>query len=100
MSRDEYKEMLKNNNSWQTRAIRSDHTETKVLRQTVAEIQRILPHCKDFLFPHHFRLEVCIVGYGRGDVDNVGKGILDALQGTAYGNDRDCNDFRVYRGHD
>jgi hypothetical protein len=85
--------------SRQASSIRKNNPETKVLRQAVGEIQRILPHCTNFLFPGRFGIEICVVGYLRGDVDNVGKGILDALQSTAYGNDRDCDDFRSYRDH-
>lgn len=95
----EYKKILKSNGSRKTRSVSSDNTKAKVLRQAISKVSRILPNRKDLLFPGSFSIETCIVGYRKGDVDNVGKGILDALQDIAYGNDRDCEDFRSYRNN-
>ena len=97
ISRDEYKKMLKNKGAGKPRALRTDNSKAKVLRQTIFEIQGLLPSCKNFLFAGGFTAVIKIVRYRRADVDNVGKGSLDSLQGSAYGNDRDCEDSRSYR---
>ena len=49
-----------------------------------------------------FRIDVEIHGKCRADIDNVLKGVLDALNGVAYRDDKQCIEARVrlFKGED
>jgi len=89
LSEYEYKKLPKIHNTGKYSAVRKDNSKTKVFKkiQTVSKIPRSNP---DLLFIGDFGIIVKIHGKHRGDKDNIKKAILDALQGYAYGNDRDC----------
>lgn len=74
-----------------------DNPKTKVRKQAVSSIQGVLGSSKTLLHEGPFRIEVEINGKCRSDIDNVLKGVLDALNGIAYNDDRQCIDARVLR---
>lgn len=44
-----------------------------------------------------FEIEIEIHGKCRADIDNVAKGILDALNGVAYVDDKQCRRITIVR---
>ena len=47
------------------------------------------------LHERKFKIEVEIHGKIRADIDNILKGVLDALNGVAYKDDRQCVEARI-----
>ncbi len=96
MTLEEYQnEVNKVHCSRQINSILSDHAALKVRKQAVSTISKLRRSSKDVLHTGPFRIEVEIHGKCRGDIDNVLKGILDALNGVAYQDDRQCVEARV-----
>jgi hypothetical protein len=77
-------------------SLRQNYTTTKVLRQTISEIQGILNNYKNILFIGSFGIEI-ETNSTKADIDNIAKGIIDALQGFAYTNDKACQEICVKR---
>ena len=89
MSRDEYK-AIQVQNTGQSSAMHSNYEKAKVLRQAVSEVRSLQGNRPPVLFPGQFGIKVKIHTNRRPDRDNVEKGILDALNGVAFVDDRDC----------
>ena len=83
-----------------TGSVRQNDTAAKVRRQTVQKIQMLRDFDTDVLHGGKFSIEVEIFGKCRADIDNVLKGVLDALNGVAYIDDKQCVEARVklYQG--
>ena len=79
------------------RAVRKNNTKTKVHKPSIQKVSRLQKLGSDALYDGPFRIEVEIYGKCRADIDNVLKGYLDALNGIAFKDDRQCVDARVMR---
>ena len=77
-----------------------DNAETKIRLPKIQKVQGVRRSSCSTLFEGSFRIAVKINGKTRADIDNILKGVLDALNGIAYKDDRQCVDARVYRGRD
>ena len=98
MSKKEYlREINRVHSARKGSSLRKDNSKTKVRKQTVSSLQGVLRSNKPLLHEGPFRIEVEINGKCRADIDNVLKGVLDALNGVAYNDDRQCIDARVLR---
>ena len=80
------------------RAIRANNPKAKVLQPPIQAIPGLRRASAVGLHSGPFKIEVQIIGKCRADIDNVLKGILDALNGVAYSDDKNCVDARVFRG--
>jgi Holliday junction resolvase RusA-like endonuclease len=78
-----------------TRPIRENDAKTKIRGQAIQKVQTVLGTCSKSIHKGPFRIEVEIVGKCRADIDNVLKGVLDALNGVAYIDDKQCVEARV-----
>lgn len=67
-----------------------NNTKAKVRKQAIPKVQKLQAASPGPLYEGSFRIEIEIYGRCRADIDNVGKGILDALNGVAYKDDRQC----------
>lgn len=91
LSIDEYKRELNRVHSARKKGtLRKGNPKVKMGKQAVPEIQTRFPCCSDVFFSGPFKIEIEIFGKIRADIDNIGKGILDALNGIAYKDDRQC----------
>lgn len=66
---------------------KSDETFS-IYKQAMAVIRDIQSTMCDLLYHDDVEVEVDIIGKTKADSDNIYKGILDALQGIVYKNDR------------
>ena len=76
-------------------AVRKDNSETKTRESAIQKVQKLRGSGQVGLQTGPFRAEVEIHGQTRADIDNILKGILDALNGVAYQDDRQCVEARV-----
>lgn len=77
--------------------IQKNHAETKICRQTISSVSTVCGTCPIGIHEGPFSIEISIFGKCRADIDNVAKGILDALNGVAYSDDRQCVELIVRR---
>ncbi len=75
--------------------LRKDNSKTKVLQQAMDAIPNLQGGSEDFLFTGNFEIKIKIHSTSKADIDNITKAILDSLQGSAYGNDRNCRKMAV-----
>jgi len=97
LTENEYKQLRKSSktpirNPRKTRALCSNNPKAKVVRQKLSSVSSLFEVSSGLLFGGNFKIEVEIYGKSRADGDNILKGILDALQGVAYDNDRRCRE--------
>ncbi len=76
--------------SREARAICKNNAKAEIREQAMEKICYLQGGGSNLLFVGDFEIKVKIVAKSKADIDNITKGILDALQGTAYGNDRNC----------
>lgn len=75
-----------------------NYAEAKVLFKTISEIQSLLPNNQNKLYAGSYGLRIQLKNTSRkADTDNIAKAINDALQGTAYDNDRNCEALYIFR---
>lgn len=79
-----------------TRALHPNYAETKVHKLALAALPVLQSFCGSHLHGGDIAVKVEINNRSRADVDNVLKGILDALQGIVYENDRQVRYAVVY----
>lgn len=65
-------------------------SKVKMGKPGVQKVQRGRKRDPKPFFEGPFRIEIEIHGKYRGDLDNITKGILDALNRVAYKDDRQC----------
>lgn len=80
-----------------TSSIRKNDPKTKVHRQAISAVPGIRGTGPMGLHDGSFAMEITIIGETNADIDNIAKGILDALNGTAYVDDRQCVELIVRR---
>ncbi len=96
MTAKEYRNAINRVSSTRTaRSLRQDNTKTKARKPTIQKIQKLRGSDKMGLPTGSFRAEVEIYGKTRADIDNILKGVLDALNGVAYQDDKQCVEARV-----
>ena len=78
-------------------SVRKNNPKTKVLRQTISALSGLLGSGPMGVHAGPFAIEIAIHGPCRSDIDNIAKGILDALNRTAYLDDRQCIELIVRR---
>ena len=84
-----------NGDTRNARSVCKDNAKAKVCKQAIPEVSDVLKRSPGAFYSGSFRVEIEIHGKCRADIDNVGKGILDALNGVAYKDDRECVGFSV-----
>ena len=98
ISQEEYKrELNRIHSGGGTGSIRKDNSKAKVHRQAISAVPGLLGTGPMGVHAGPFAIEVTIYGKIRADIDNVAKGILDALNRTAYLDDRQCVELIVRR---
>ena len=80
-----------------TRSVCKNDSKTKILRPSVQKVRSVQRNREMGLHSGPFSIEINIFGKCRADIDNVAKGILDALNGVAYSDDRQCVELIVRR---
>jgi len=81
------KKNLKVHNPSRSTLCKND-TKDEVFKQAVEAIRDIQGLMPDFLFRGSIGLKVTVEGKTRADIDNIFKGVSDALQGLIYKNDK------------
>lgn len=76
-------------------AIRQNNARPKAQRRKLQTVQNVLRAGSNAIHAGPFRIEIEIFGKCRADIDNVLKGVLDALNGVAYVDDKKCVEARV-----
>jgi len=79
-----------------TRSLHPNDAETKVHKLALATLPVLQDFCRSHLHSGDIAAKVEINHRSRADVDNVLKGILDALQGIVYENDRQVRHAVVF----
>lgn len=79
-----------------TRSLRQDDPTAKVHKFAMETLPVLQSFCRSHLHTEDIAAKVEIKHRSRADVDNVLKGILDALQGIVYENDRQVRYAVVY----
>jgi Holliday junction resolvase RusA-like endonuclease len=98
ISQEEYKrELNRIHSGGPASTIRPNHSKTKVRRQAISAVPGLFGTGPMGLHAGPFAIEVTIHGPCRADIDNIAKGILDALNGTAYVDDKQCVELIVRR---
>ena len=96
VSREEYlNEVNGVRNPRKTSAVRKDNARAKASVQTVPKVSGVQGSGTDELHAGCFEIEIEIHGKVRADIDNIGKGIMDALNGVAYVDDRQCTGINI-----
>jgi len=71
-------------------SLRKDDAKAKVHKRPVQALSRICRIGSHGVHQGPFEIQVDIRGKCRADIDNVLKGVLDALNGVAYTDDKQC----------
>ena len=95
MSASEYRKIGNIYGSRDSSSVRKNNSKTKIQRQKISKIQKIQRAHSAGIHTGPFKIEVEIFGKCRADIDNVLKGVLDALNGVAYLDDSQCVDSRA-----
>ena len=91
ISQEEYKrELNRIHSGGATGSIRKDNSKAKARRQAISAVPGIRGMGPMGVHAGPFAVEITIHGKCRADIDNVAKGILDALNETACVDDRQC----------
>lgn len=98
ISQEEYKrELNRIHSGGATGSIRKDNSKAKARRQAISAVPGLFGTGPMGIHEGPFAMEIRICGPCRADIDNVAKGILDALNRTAYLDDRQCVELIVMR---
>ncbi len=81
-------------------SIRKGYAKIKARVKTVRSIPSLRGFGSPDVHSGPFKIEISIHGKCRGDIDNILKGVLDALNGVAYVDDRQCKSALVYKDSD
>lgn len=95
MTADEYKKMLSVRSPRKDSPLRSDDTTANVCKSAVSAVHNLQSFGFGCIFDGNVRVTVEIHGNTKADSDNCLKGILDALEGFAYRNDKQVKEATV-----
>lgn len=96
MSQEEYKrEINRVHRGGPSRSIRKNDPKTKIRRQAISAVPGVRGTGPLGIHEGPFAIEIAIHGKCRADIDNIAKGVLDSLNGTAYVDDRQCVELVV-----
>ncbi len=95
MSLDDYKKEVGIHNTGKARSVRKNDSASEVRQRAMETLRNIQDLGFPLLFKGDVKLTISVFGRSAADADNLLKGIMDALQGVCYENDRQVREASI-----